>query len=88
MGDVGIFKKLGSYESKISLFYCLDKDQKLDFKGDFAQDNQNLLIFEFERCHVDTLRTSTGYNANSTCFDHDQAKEVLSNMGAYMIYTS
>lgn len=36
MGDIDIFKKLGSYESKINLFYCMDKDQKLDFKGDFA----------------------------------------------------
>jgi len=26
MGDIDIFKKLGSYESKINLFYCLDKD--------------------------------------------------------------
>jgi hypothetical protein len=50
MGDIDIFKKLGSYESKISLFYCLDKNQKLDFLGNFAQDNQNLMIFEFAKC--------------------------------------
>ena len=88
MGDIDIFNKLGSYQSKISLFFCMDRDQKVDFLGDFAQDNQNLLIFEFEKCTENTLRKTPGYNINSTCYNDDEALNVLSNMGAYMIYTT
>jgi len=61
MGDIEIFNKLGSYQSKISLFYCIDKGQLIDFKGDFQQDSKNILVFEFEKCRVDKLRKSKGY---------------------------
>ena len=52
MGDIEIFNQLGSYQSKISLFYCLDKGQILKLKGDFTQDNQNLFILEWQKCDV------------------------------------
>jgi hypothetical protein len=46
------------------------------------------MIFEFEKCKVEELRKTTGYNVNSTCYNYEESKAVLSNMGAYMIYTS
>jgi hypothetical protein len=56
MGDIEIFNKLGSYQSKISLFYCIDRGQLIDFKGDFQHDDRNVLVFEFEKCKVENLR--------------------------------
>lgn len=88
MGDIEVFDKLGSYQSKISLFYCIDHGQLIDFKGDFQQDNRNILVFEFEKCKVDQLRKTLGYNVNSTCYDNSEAKSILNNVGAYLIYTS
>jgi hypothetical protein len=46
------------------------------------------MIFEFEKCKAEELRKMTGYSANSTCFNGEESKAVLSNMGAYMIYTT
>lgn len=62
MGDVDIFNRLGSYQSKLSLFYCLDKDQKLEFLSDFAHDNHDFMIVDFEKCQVDYLRKMPGYD--------------------------
>ncbi len=73
MGDVDIFNNLGSYQSKLSLFYCLDKDQKLDFKGDFKHNDHNFLVVDFEKCQNSILRKTVGYNENSTCYNDAQA---------------
>ncbi len=77
MGDIDIFNKLGQYQSKINLFYCLDKGQKIEFVGDFSQDKQNMLIFEFEKCKDENLQKMPGYNNKSRCMNHDEAKPIL-----------
>ena len=47
MQDVDLFNELGSYQSKIALFYCLDRGQKIELLGDWSQDNQNIMIWDF-----------------------------------------
>lgn len=47
MQDVDIFNALGSYQSKINIFYCLDRDQELSFVGDWTFDTQTIMIFDF-----------------------------------------
>jgi hypothetical protein len=35
MQDIDLFNMLGAYQSKISLFNCMDAGQKIDFVGDY-----------------------------------------------------
>ena len=72
--------KLGSYQSKRIFFFCIDKGQLIDFKGDLQRDNRNILILEFEKCKVDILRKTTSYSKNSTCYNDTEAKKILNNL--------
>jgi hypothetical protein len=66
----------------------LDKGQKIEFNGDFAQEKQSLMIFEFEKCQDEYLQKMPGYNNKSRCMNYTEAKPILQNMGCDVIYTT
>ena len=76
MQDVDIFNALGSYKSKINIFYCLDRDQELSFVGDWTFDTQTIMIFDFQRCNQTELRKVPGYK-NNTYYSKEKQREIL-----------